>query len=262
MELGYYLYCITSENIADQSEIKGIDSDYRLTGVRHEGLNAIISPISLEKYSEEKIQQRVEDLDWVKDKAKSHMDILLKVMESAQIIPFRFLTIFHKQEDITKFLKSYQEQLLSSLDYLEGKEEWSWKLYCDKKAFVADYVERKGSLTSNDSSPGANYFKRKMMKGRLQQKAEEELHQLIESIYNQLDELSIEHKLNQKLAQEITGHQEEMLLNFSLLVEAEQKERLGAYTKEINETLDRNIHVEFTGPWPAYDYCPDFDQEE
>jgi hypothetical protein len=56
-------------------------------------------------------------------------------MEGNTVIPFNFGTIFQTKASLEKFITDYSGSLIENFLNVGGKEEWSAKIYCNRKVF-------------------------------------------------------------------------------------------------------------------------------
>jgi hypothetical protein len=106
-----------------------------------------------------------------------------------------------------------------------------------------------------NTSKGLSYFMQKNLESSLQEKAKEKLVQIKENIWNRLKSQAEEAALNKNLSRQVTGRNEEMILNVALLVRKDHVEVLMNEYKELAE-LQKSLsgYIELTGPWPAYNF--------
>ncbi|GAB6098316.1 hypothetical protein JCM16358_01950 [Halanaerocella petrolearia] len=263
MDKGIYFYGVTLNREWKDYKIKGIDSNYHLHKIKNGDLNGLISIVPLAEYGHPAIDENIENLSWLKEKSEVHMNILRSVMDHSQVIPMKFCTVFYGEEKIKKLLEQNYTELYETLEYLSDKEEWSCKLYVDKGGFIEKYKESKQDLNDiNSMSKGASYFKKKKLNNELEEKARKELYNIGNDIYNQIKELGIECQRNDNLGREITRIEKEMILNTAILVDDRVKEKM---ITKLNKELDRlnkeHIDIEYTGPWPPYNFISSFKVE-
>ena len=86
---GLYLYCLREKSESSQIlSVKGIDGKEEVFIIPYQGLEAVVSKVSLEEFASEEIKRKAqEDLSWIKEKAVIHE----KVVEEARKISSEFL---------------------------------------------------------------------------------------------------------------------------------------------------------------------------
>jgi hypothetical protein len=96
-----YLYCVTNKE-PKLTETK--DSVDNLYFICHRGLCAVASKVEESEFDEEGLKKNMADLEWVKANASTHERIIEGVMASADVIPFKFGTLF---KNMVKNLKQF-----------------------------------------------------------------------------------------------------------------------------------------------------------
>ncbi|MFZ5967757.1 MAG: GvpL/GvpF family gas vesicle protein [Bacillota bacterium] len=260
MDFGIYFYGVTLDEDWKKHNIPGIDANACIDKITVDDLNAVFSLVPLEEFGSPAIDQNIENLEWLKTKAEIHMKVLNEIMSLKQLIPMKFCTIFYDDEKIKNLLRTNYEDLKNALSYLSEKQEWSCKAYYDKKQFVNQYTANaKKTINDTKMSKGASYFKKKKLDSEMEEKAEREIFQIAEELFNEIKELGIDFKRNKNVAKEITQKKEDMILNISLLLDDEHSTKLIEEIEMKNQKLkDQFIYIECTGPWPPYDFSPSF----
>lgn len=242
----------------NEYSIPGMDSNNPLYKIQVNEIDGLASLVSLDEYGHPTIDKNIEDLSWLKTKAETHMDILQSIMKHSMIIPMKFCTIFYNNEKIKNVLEENYDQFYSALTYLADKEEWSFKVYLNKKEFTEKYLENlKNQVNVAPVSKGAAYFKKQKIESEMKEQIEREIDKFAQVIYNELEQLYINHKLNKNIGSEITGKKDEMILNVSVLIDDKAKEKMINYVnKKNNQIISDCMYIECIGPWPPYSFNP------
>lgn len=73
------------------------------------------------------------DSEWKESNARKHVEVIKMLMNQNTVIPFKFGTIINAVEGLEKFITDYSGSLFENFHYIERSEEWSVKIYCDRK---------------------------------------------------------------------------------------------------------------------------------
>lgn len=184
MDKGFYLYCIRAKNDCKFS-MEGIGGG-EIFAIPYQDLEAVVSEVSLKEFSSEEIQKKAqEDLGWIKGKASLHEKAIEGAMEMLSlpfplgddplqnkglktVIPMKFGTIFKTKDSLEDTLKKHYDQFKESLEKLKGKQEWSVKVYLNRKVFqeeikkVSPVVEEKEKEIAQ-LPEGTAYFMQKQV---------------------------------------------------------------------------------------------------
>ncbi len=252
-----YLYCLTnkipklkeSEDLVDNAQF-----------FYYQGLYAVVSNVSTDEFSEENLKKNLADLEWIKTKAGIHEKAIETVMKNSCVIPFKFGTIFNTEENLKIMLKKYIGKFKATLKYLEGKEEWGVKIYCDIDKLKGNLIREDKELLNidkeiNSASPGKAFILKKKKDELVNTSVNKKLNDYGQLIFERLNQHSIQSCINKLLPIEVTERKEEMILNSAFLI---KKNKVGGFIeaesalKEIFQEM--GFFLDCTGPWPPYNF--------
>ena len=150
--------------------------------------------------------------------------------------------------------------LIENFHHIKGKEEWSVKIYYDRKALckqIDELSEEAAALEKQimASSPGKAFL--------LQRKKEVLVNNEIERIckaygqfhYDEFNKLSESANLNNLLPKELSGREEAMILNAAFLVRKNKViDFRSTVDKRRNKDGNPGFIIEVTGPWPPFSF--------
>lgn len=260
VQMGIYLYSVVFSNKEFNIDKHGIDNENLLYAIDSEDLRAVVSPVSMEEYNEESLAIKINDIEWLKEKAILHSDLVNLIFHSVDsIIPIKFGTIFHNKENIINFLEENRHSLVENLIRLNGTVEWSIKVYCDLERFInTSMLEEKKELLSriSNTSKGAAYFIQKKISGQMETMAKSKVLSVTDQLFNLLMSESTGGKLNKLLSREATGQKFDMYMNAVFLI---KKADIGLFLSTVDkyrkENIDNGILIEQSGPWAPYNFC-------
>lgn len=256
-----YLYGITSLDRIIDLNIPGIAQESNLYCIEYQDIKAVVSNVPLEEYDQDAFAQNVEDIEWLKEKAVLHSNIVNGLFNASRtLIPLSFGTIFLSKENVNHFLMENYHTLKQNLDKINEKEEWGVKLFCDINKFIETNMDDEKKLIleqTSDMSTGARYFLQKKLTTNIEDMAKNKVIALSQKLFNELSTKSCERKLNKLLSREATGVPHDMYMNSVFLLNINNLESfektIENYKKEYEKT---GIHIIHTGPWPPYNfYC-------
>ena len=251
-----YVYCISNN-------APGLTRDMEpnvVKSLKIEKFYVIVKFVSKSEFSEENFKKNLSDIQWVELNAREHIVVIRMIMESGTVIPFKFGTIYNSEASLKKFITDYSGSLIENLDNLAGKEEWSVKIYCDRKVLcerIDELSEEAASLEKQimASSPGKAF----LLKRKKTELIENEMDRLCkkygQEYYDEFKILSEATYLNNLLPKDIAGREDSMILNASFLI---SKNKLAEFknTVDVLKKKDGNsgFFIESTGPWPPYNF--------
>jgi hypothetical protein len=266
---GLYLYCIRekTEN-APEISIKGIDGEGETYTLLFRDLEAVVSRVSLEEFASEEIQKKAqEDLNWIKEKAVIHARVVQEAMGRGHIlldlIPMRFGTIFKDRARLEEVLEKDYLRIREVLERIRGKQEWSVKVYLkDRRKFEQVIKEKNETIKEKEreiaSLPeGMAFFVEEELKETISKEMEKELNNTTKSFFERLKKQALASEISKILGKELTGRQEPMVLNAAYLIPEENIEDFKKEAIDINQQIEKNgVFLEYSGPWPAYNFTP------
>lgn len=252
-DVGLYMYAITRK--ADPSELAGATGlrGAPLRVVDHEGLTAVVSEVDLDEFGEEGLRRNLEDLAWLEEVARGHDDVVQRVAALGATAPMRLATICRGEAGVTARLEESHDALEQALDRVEGRAEWSVKVFAPAGSADAAPTER-GTTDSPELGAGAAYLQRKRADAERRRNAAEDAVQVAEQVHGALRDLAVASRRLQPQDPRLTGHEGTMTLNGAYLVEASDGE---AFTERVRELADEHpgSRLECHGPWPPYSFA-------
>jgi len=253
-----YLYCITNE----EPMLKNVEDLVEgLYFVHHKSLYAVVRNVGESEFGQEGLKRNMADLEWVKTNATLHERLIEQVMANADVIPFKFGTLFNTDDSLKAMLEEYGEEFKAILRKLENKEEWGIKIYCDTEKLKASTINDDPEILKienqiSSSPPGKAFFLEKKKAELLAQSTNARINESGQESFELLKELSFEARINKLLPREVTDRDDEMVLNSAFLV---GKEEVGDFINMV-DTLkmhheNKGFFIDCTGPWPPYNFC-------
>jgi len=236
---------------------RGIDNAHFLY---YQGLYAVTSKVSTDEFSEENLKKNLADLEWIKTKASIHEKVIETIMQNSCVIPFKFGTIFNTEENLKTMLKKHIREFKNTLTYLEGKEEWGVKIYCDIDKLKENLIREDKELLNIDkeidsASPGKAFILKKKKVELVNTSVNKKLNDYGQLIFEKLNQHGIESRINKLLPKEVTERKEEMILNSAFLIKKNKVENFMKTESALKEIFEEmGLFLDCTGPWPPYNF--------
>jgi len=263
--MGFYLYCIREK--CDKGFSKTGISGGQVYSVPYQDLEAVVSDVSLEEFGSEEIQKKAEeDVNWIKEQAQIHEEVIEQAMgkgnsQLVSVIPMQFGVIFKTKEKLEETLGNRYEELKKSLENLKGKQEWGVKVYLKENIFRKTIEEKNEQVLAKkkeiESMPkGMAFFAQKQIDKVVGQEKDKELGRITEEIFENLGQLAFSKNKSKLLEKDFSGMTEEMILNAFYLIE---ESKLDSFQKKVEELKEQynslGFKVEVSGPWPSYHFA-------
>ena len=261
------MYCVRKSRGASSVFLtKGIDETGWVFTRTYQGLEAVVSKVSLEEFDSETIHIKAQNnLQWIKEKAVLHGTVIEEAMrnsgEMLSVIPMKFGTIFKGEKALQETLNKHYEQFENTLEKLEGKQEWGVKAYLtDQNKFEQAVKDKNNTIQEKEREiaglpEGMAFFMEEELKEVISSEVNKELDHVIEALYESLCRQAEASVNNNILGSELTGKREPMVFNAACLVAGEKIEEFKEATQRLNQEIqEKGMDLEFSGPWPAYHF--------
>ncbi len=249
-----YVYAIAREAV--KPHVEAIDQSREFGSVSRGRVHAIYTPVAREEYSQETLDRRSGDLDWLGSIGYRHQAVVSHLMRETAIIPLRAFTLFSSTESLGSYLEGSGPALDKLLDRLDGKQEWTLQIEFDPKKWNDALVHRVASmrdLTRQIESAGAGkaFLLRKKLdeeRKRASRAAEEEL------------VAEIEKAVLAKLAcQTIVENREDRdgaFPQINVLINRDEDAALQEIHLSVADRhAEDGVTVAISGPWPPYTFA-------
>ena len=251
-----YVYCISNHppDLGKNDEFQG------LRCVSSEGFYTVVKMVSESEFSEENLKKNLSDLAWLEIQVRNHVNVISMLMEDCTVIPFNFGSIYRSEEPLKKFMSDYADSLIENLLFVEWKEEWTVKIYSDRKVLVDQIDELSEEAASLEkqimaSSPGRAF----LMKRKKAELIENEVDRLCkvygQEYFDEFRKLSEAFALNNLIPKELSERNDEMILNATFLVSKDRAVDIASTAmKQKKKNTELGFDIEITGPWPPFSF--------
>ncbi len=251
-----YLYCFTKK----VPSILNPEFQQDLVFMEIEGLYAAVRYVSESEYSEENIKKNISDVEWLDANVREHLRSITIIMQTETVIPFNFGTIYKSEKSLREFASQYAYDFRESFLYLENREEWSVKVFCDRKMIIENIGTFSPNISDIDqqiksSSPGKAYILGKKKKEIIETEIKVVYNNLSKKIFTALNELCDEYRFNIILSNELTEKNEDMILNVAFFIKKENIDHFIQCSDQLmHEYSGVGMIMDITGPWPPYTF--------
>jgi len=181
------------------------------------------------------------------------------------VLPARFATIFSSMANLEKVLHRHYDTIAGFLKRLTDQEEWAVKGLLNRpgakeKLFSLKLAREAESLAA--LAPGKRYFEEQRLRAACDQELHGWVQEVCREVWTDLRYYAAEARERRLLSREVTGSDEDMVLNWALLMPRQAVGGFQALIQDVNaQYAERGLRLEYTGPWPPYSFCPALDME-
>jgi hypothetical protein len=258
-----YVYAIGRERAGSRSSAasvsltaEAVDRSHDFMRVTAAGLEATATPVPRDEFSQEAVDRRAADLEWLGAIGYRHQGVILDLMQDGDVLPLRAFSLFSSEAALRRYLEENAERLDKVLQRLAGKREWTLRVEFDPEPWNEALVRRVsslGELTREIDAAGAGkgYLLRRKLdeeKKRASREAEQQVVSEIES--------SIVEKLACQTLAESREQRGGAFPQLNVLINRDEESVLQELQIELSERYDGDgISLALTGPWPPYTFA-------
>jgi hypothetical protein len=227
--------------------------------VEEGGLAALVSPVPLPQFGEAELTESLNDLRWLEEVARTHQGVVDAAFAEGPVVPLRLCSIYATSDRVRDLLREDGERFAELLAVVEGKQEWSVKLFADpaQLAAAAGVGDDPGSSAPADAGLGTGgaYLARRRSDRAAREAADRVAGELAEEVHARLQDWATDAVVGRPQNPELSGHSGDMLLNGAYLVDAAGAEPFAALVDELRKRYEAvGATLELSGPWPPYNF--------
>ena len=243
MSSGLYVYALGRAGHPLPDGVAAIESG---------GLAAFYATVDLNEYSQNAIDARAGDVEWLGAIGYRHQSVMNDLMRGGTIIPLRAFTLYSDAAVLKAQLEKNHDLYAKILERLDGKQEWTLRVEFEPEAWSNALVARVESLRNlaaeaEQASSGKAFLLRKKLdeeKKRVSKEAEQKVVAEIERAV--IERLACDTVAETRQQRSGAFPQINVLINRD--EEAALQEIAGRYSGE-------GIAIAITGPWPPYSFA-------
>jgi hypothetical protein len=249
-----YVYAVTRDPVTPDAE--AVDGSRRFDSVTIDGIAATFTPVDAETFSQEVIDQRANDLEWLGAIGYRHQAVVSELMKRTAIVPLRAFTMFSSAEALRTYLHANAGLLQKTLDRLDGKQEWTLRLEIDPQRWTEALVGRVASLrTLQDDIAAAPSGKAFLLRKKLDEAKKRASRDAEGSLVAEVEE-----EVVRRLACEAVAESRERrggaFPQINMLINRDEEPALQALRDEMLTRYEpEGVVLALTGPWPPYSFA-------
>jgi len=249
-----YVYAITRTPVTPDCE--AVDQSRRFGAATIEGLAAVYTPVKDEEFSQEVIDRRAGDLEWLGAIGYRHQDVVANLMKATAVIPLRAFTLFSSEEALRSYLTGNAVTLRSVLDRLDGKQEWTLKVEFEPQRWSQSLSKRIDSLRDLEQEiESASAGKAFLLKRKLDDEKKRASHAAEQTVVAEIEKTVLD-KLRCETVAESREHRDGAFPQINVLINRDEETLLqDLHTDLMNRYEAEGVTLALTGPWPPYTFA-------
>jgi hypothetical protein len=249
-----YVYAITGRAVTPDCE--AVDQSRHFGAAQVDDLAAVYTPVKAEEFSQEVIDRRAGDLEWLGAIGYRHQDVIAKLMKDTAVVPLRAFTLFSSEEALRAYLRDNAETLRNVLDRLDGKQEWTLRVEFEPQRWSDSLIDRVDSLRDlrvqiDEAAPGKAFLLRKKLDDEKKRASAEAEKSVVAEI-----ERHVLDKLRCETVAESRERRDGAFPQINVLLNRDEESLLQELHAELTDRYEREgVTLALTGPWPPYTFA-------
>lgn len=241
-----YLYCVVScpGTLPTNGAPAGLPS---LSAPRAlpvgDGLWLVAADAPLPQYGAESIQEHLQDLDWISERALAHEEVVEHFGRTGTVVPMKIFTLFSDDSRALEHIRSDRGRLDRILARIAGCQEWGVLVRFDES--------RAKEAVANDTRPptGTAFLQRKKQEKDAARTLLSRLQPEMDEVFADLAVQAAESRRRAPVSPS------PLLLDGAFLVRtadaADFEQAVGRWAGRLAESA---CELTLTGPWPPYNF--------
>jgi hypothetical protein len=254
-----YLYgVVPAESPEPGAKVAGLDEG-PVRVVRAGEIAAVVSPVASDAYSDEVLEQRLGDLQWVGERGLAHERVLDWFAERGPVVPLSLFSLHRDEERVRERLRSEAERFSRLLERLRGRREWGIRLWRQDEELLR-HVDGLSPLLKalgdeiGSAPPGRQFLLKKKQEAARAEEVRSLSRRVAHRAFASLQEAA-DRAATLTLPASVPASGRTLLLHAAFLVEDDGfpdfQARVGELARELGGV---GFEIEFTGPWPPYHF--------
>jgi hypothetical protein len=249
-----YVYCVTRDAVSPETD--GVDGTRRFGVTTIDGVCAVYTAVNAEEFSQEAIDHRAGDLEWLGAIGYRHQAVVADLMKRTAIVPLRAFTLFSGEEALRAFLHEHASMLTTTLDRLDGKQEWTLRVEFDPAKWSESLAGRVESLRRLQeeiatAAPGKAFLLRR----KLDEEKKRASHAAEQDVVAEIERQVLQ-QLHCEAIAETRERRDGAFPQINVLINRDEEAGLHELHDELATRYEaEGVTLGLTGPWPPYTFA-------
>lgn len=209
-------------------------------------LVAVVGEVPAGEFSTERIDDHLQDLEWLARTARAHHDVVGAVGAQTAVVPLSLATVFHDRDRARQEMEARRDVLAAALGRVRGRSEWGLKLYRP-----AGPARESGGRRDRPAS-GSEYLRRRRAEVDAARSREDDADRAAAAVHDAVAAAAVDARRHRVHDESLTGRPEPMVLNAAYLVD---DDRVADWRAAVEGAATGDLVMEVTGPWVPYSFA-------
>jgi hypothetical protein len=250
-----YVYAIAPRGELRLPDVDGVDGRREFLAVELGDLAALAGRVDAEEFSQESIDARAADLDWIGQIGWRHQRVVAAVRDSADAIPLGAFALFSSEESLRADLRARSAELGRVLETIRGREEWTVQVDFEGTEWEAAVTRRSPTLAALAAeAEGAPAGKAYLLRRKAEEARKNASREARDAVVHEL-ESRVSGALGAPVVVELRPRPGGTVPQINILLEKDRSAEIGTLAGELeSEYASDGVTLRVTGPWPPYTF--------
>lgn len=254
---GVYLFCFACPAVLPAIGGPGLEDTRAVSCEVAGGVVAVVALVNVEEYCGPASEANLRDLAWMAPRVFHHEMVIERVMRSSSVFPARFGTLFASPENMERFLAKHHFAISRFMDSITGKEEWAVKGFLERSKAEQRLLEADDRFLRLPSSPGSRYMQLQRLRAEAGRAVASWAETVVRAIGMELEREAADVRTMKLRALDAPEKTLEEIANWAFLLRRETVEHFRERVEHVGARYrEQGVHLEVSGPWPPYNFCP------
>jgi hypothetical protein len=249
-----YVYAMTRR--CATPGVEGVDQSRNFGCVEAGGITAVHSRVDQEQFSQEAVDRRASDLEWLGAIGYRHQGVVSDIMKSTAVVPLRAFTLFSSEESLRRYIEENRETLARTLDRLDGKQEWTLRIEFDPERWMEALSTRVPALRDLEKEiAAAASGKGFLLKKKLADERKRASRAAEEQVVSEIERAVLD-KLQCETVAETRQQRDGAFPQINVLLNRDEETVLIELHQNLNDRYSgEGVALSVSGPWPPYTFA-------
>jgi len=260
-----YVYCLVRSRVAPSLSGNGASrapsglpgaSPARVVAAGP-SLHVVVASVPLPEFSQESIDARLTDVDWVARLALAHAALIQSLAVRHDVVPMKLFTIFSDDERAAARIRASRGAVARAFRAVSGCAEWGVKIAADAARASALARERAREAGRRSvARPGAAFLVRKRLLSEVSSGVWARARARADEAHRVLRAKS-RRAIRRRAPVPLSGAARPILDGVYLVPRGRSRAFHAAVEKLSSRCGEEGLRVELSGPWPPYSFVGD-----
>ena len=257
-----YLYGFVPFDGRTPEHITGVN-DSVVEIIDLDDIAAAVSRVPADQYAPERLEPRLQDLQWVAEQGVAHERVVAWFVDESQILPAALFTMYSSVDALTQAARERHDALVAEMKRLRGQREWDIKVSFDERVVQQNAAQISENVAVLDkeienAAAGKKYLLQKKRADLLKAEVRQAAHRRAVDVMNAVHAIVAG---SRTLPLPRTNAELPVVLHAALLVRTEnEKQLIDKLDAEARRLRAIGMDLSFSGPWAPYRFMGEHEQ--